>query len=239
MEEMVQDKPGDLHIFPELNLTGYLMKDEVTRLAESLEGPALQGVATLAREQETHIICGMPVLEKDFSIRNAALLLTPKGDIHPYYKSFLPNFNPFEEKLYYRSHPGEQGVIQTSFGKLGLLICYDLFFPEICLNYALQEVDYLVCISASPTTSRQLFQTVIPARAVESTAFFLYVNTVGSEEKLTFWGGSEGYSPRGTRLARAPYFQEASLEVEIDPCELSLARNLRPVIRDRNWLPGP
>lgn len=235
MRSMIETNPGDIYIFPELNVTGYQTKDEVSKLAEPLDGPSLRTIGKLAREHSAHIVCGMPVLEEDTTIRNAAVLVTPEKEFFSYFKSYLPNFLPFEEKLYYRPGNKEQKVIKTPFGKVGLLICYDIFYPEICLNYARQGVDFLFCISASPTTSRSLFETMTPARAIESTAFFAYVNTVGSEEKLTFWGGSHIYGPRGTLIVKGPYFREAVVEADIDRAELKLSRTIRPVLRDRNW----
>ena len=96
-------------------------------------------------------------------------------------------------------------------------------------------MDFLICISASPTLSRHLFETVCPVRAIESTAFFAYVNTVGSEEKLNFWGGAQLFGPRGDLIKKGPYFKEAAVTVDVDTAELKLARNARPVLRDRNY----
>jgi len=235
MKKMVERNPGDVYIFPELNVTGYYMKDEVTKLAEPLDGPSLQAIAELAEKHAVHIVCGMPILEEDTNIRNAAFLLTPDGKMFHYFKSYLPNFLPFEEKLYFRRAMERQNAVETPFGKVGLLICYDIFYSEVCQNYAKQGVDFLICISAAPTVSRRLFEIMGPARAVEATAFFAYVNTVGSEEKLNFFGGSELHHPRGYRMVKGAYFEETVIEVEVDMAELRVARSMRPVLRDRNW----
>ncbi|HID71641.1 MAG TPA: carbon-nitrogen hydrolase family protein, partial [Thermoplasmata archaeon] len=233
MKKMIERNPGDIHIFPELNISGYLLKDQVVKVAEAVDGPSLRKVMALAKKHSSYIVCGMPIREEDTNVRNAALLITPEMEVFPYFKTYIPNFLPFEEMFYFKPHAERQEVIQTEFGKVGLLVCYDIFFPEVCLNYAKRGVNFLFCISASPSLSRPLFETLIPARAVESTAFFAYVNAVGSEERLTFWGGSEVRGPRGNRMAKAPYFEEVVTEVEVDLSELRVARAMRPVLRDR------
>lgn len=233
MKQYIRETDADMYVFGEITLTGYRCKDELRDLAEPLNGPSLQEIKKLAEEKNCYIIFGMP-LEHDKArglIYNAAVLVHPDGKIDAYRKWFLPNFGPFEEKLFFDE--GQQlPVFTTKFGKLGILICYDIYFPEISKAYSLQGADIIVCISASPSVTRKYFETIIPARAIENTVFFIYSNIVGTQEDLIFWGGSQIYSPLGILLGRTPYFKESILSCTLDLDEIKTARANRPVLRD-------
>jgi len=159
------------------------------------------------------------------------ILIHPNGTVDNYKKWFLPTFGPFEEKIYFEEG-NELNVFKTKHGKIGLFICYDLFFPEIAKALSLQGADILICISATPSPNRVYFETLMPARAVENTTFLIYVNLVGTQEDLVFWGGSQIYDPLGKLMKRAPYFKESVITCDIDLKKLKAARANRPVIRD-------
>ena len=113
-----------------------------------------------------------------------------------------------------------------------MIVCYDIFFPELCRAYTLLGADIIICISATPSVTRKLFETLIPARAVENTVFFIYVNLVGTQENLVFWGGSEIRDPLAKQIIKAPYFKESVKVCEIDLKQLEFSRAVRPVLRD-------
>jgi predicted amidohydrolase len=143
----------------------------------------------------------------------------------------LANFGPFEEHLYF-GRGNELPVFETKFGKIGMLICFDCFFPELSKIYALKGADILVCISASPSTTRIFFEKVIVSRAIENTVFFTYTNLVGTELNMVYWGGNTVIGPRGDVKAKGEYFKEDTVTCEINLKELSTAREFRPTIRD-------
>ena len=164
-------------------------------------------------------------------IHNASILIHPNGNVDNYKKWYFPNFGPFEEKLFFDG--GEElKVFNTKFGKIGLLVCYDIFFPEVSRALSLQGADILVCISATPSTTRKYFETLIPARALENTAFMVYVNLVGTQEDLVFWGGSQIHDPFGKLLVKAPYFKESIVTCDLNLKQLKTARENRAVLRD-------
>jgi predicted amidohydrolase len=123
-------------------------------------------------------------------------------------------------------------VFPTAVGKIGLLICYDLNFPELAKALTLQGADLLICISASPTTTQRYFETLLPARALENTVFMAYVNLAGNQEDLIYWGGSQVYDPLGNILVKAPYLKESIITCDINLRLLESARARRPVLRD-------
>jgi predicted amidohydrolase len=90
----------------------------------------------------------------------------------------------------------------------------------------------MICISATPSTNRKYFERLLPARAIENTAFMVYVNLVGTQDDLVFFGGSQIYDPLGSLLVRSPYFKENVTTCDIDLKQIKVARANRPVIRD-------
>lgn len=233
MKNYITKKKVDMYVFGELSLVGYHCKDELRDLVEPPSGPSISYMKKVAKAQNCYLVFGMPLLDNHVKglIHNAAVLIHPNGTVDIYNKWFLPTFGPFEEKLFFDE--GEHlPVFHTKFGKIGIIICYDLFFPELCKAYSLQGADIIICLSASPSTTRTYFETLLPARAIENTVFMIYVNLVGTQEDLTFWGGSQLYSPFGTLLAKSPYFKESCIDCDVDLSDLQRARANRPVIRD-------
>jgi predicted amidohydrolase len=197
---------ADLIVFPEMSLTGYTIRDLAYDLAEEIPGPSTRRIEKIARQQDLYIVYGMPERsDKGKAILyNTAVLTGPEGYVGKYRKTHLPTHSVFEERRYFR--PGyETPVFDTNLGKLGVIICYDIFFPEIARALRLQGAQLIICISASPAVRKKFFETLTLARAMENTCFLAYVNLVGIENGLQFWGGSRLVSPNGTVLAQAKY----------------------------------
>ncbi len=224
---------AELVIFPELSLTGYVLRDELYKLAEEIPGPSTKAIEEIAQRQEIHIIYGMPELSEktQATLYNTAVIVGPQGFIGKYRKMHLPTHSVFEEKRYFR--PGYQtGVFETSLGKIGLIICYDIFFPEICRLTRLKGAQLIVCISASPAVRRSFFETLTTARAMENTAFVAYVNLVGVEDGLQFWGGSRLVGPNGRVIVSAKYDEEDLAIGEVDYAEIRHIEPFVPTLKD-------
>ena len=237
--EVVRKVDADLIVFPELFLTGYFCNHALYKLAEPFDGEMMDELLEMVRGRSS-LIFGFPELDADKKgiIYNSAAILTGRGDRFCYRKIHTANFGPFREGLFFKEGEDAGPIFDIDIGKedrsaakakVGLFICYDLFFPE--LSYALRESDILIDISASPITSRESFLKILPARAIENTAFMLYVNNVGIYDQLLFWGGSRVISPSGITIEESGE-GERIIEVSIDLDSLSLARALRPVLRD-------
>jgi predicted amidohydrolase len=228
-----KEQRADLVIFPELSLTGYVLHDQVYELAEVVPGPSTKKVEALANKTGMHIIFGMPELSEKTkaTIFNTAVFVGPEGFIGKFRKMYLPTHSVFEEKRYFR--PGYQtAVFNTPIGNIGLFICYDIFFPEVCRLTRLKGAKLLVCISASPAVRRGYFEILTAARALENTAFLAYVNLAGVEDGLQFWGGSRVVSPTGDLLAKAKYDEEDLVICEIDYTDMRPAETFIPMLRD-------
>ncbi|MEM3823713.1 MAG: carbon-nitrogen hydrolase family protein, partial [Candidatus Bathyarchaeia archaeon] len=181
---------ANLTIFPELSLTGYTVRDQLYELAETIPGPSVKALEDIAKKTNSYIVFGMPELSEKTkaTLYNAAVLIGPEGFIGKYRKMYLPTHSVFEEKRYFR-HGYHATAFETKIGKIGLIICYDIFFPEVSRLIRLKGAQLIVCISASPAIRKAFFEALTIARAMENTAFLAYVNLVGIEDGLQFWGG--------------------------------------------------
>lgn len=224
---------ADLVIFPELSLTGYVVRDQIYELAETIPGPSTERMVNLAKDTGIYIIFGMPELSEKTraTLFNTALFVGPEGIIGKYRKMYLPTHSVFEEKRHFR--PGYQAAaFDTSIGKIGLCICYDVFFPEVTRLVRLQGAELIVCISASPAVRRSYFEILTAARALENTAFLAYVNLVGVEDGLQFWGGSRVVAPTGDLLVKAKYDEEDFVVCDVNYRDMRLAETFIPTLRD-------
>ncbi|MCJ7431422.1 carbon-nitrogen hydrolase family protein [Candidatus Bathyarchaeota archaeon] len=224
---------AELIVFPELSLTGYVVRDEIYELAEPIPGPATEAVEKIAQKTKTYIVFGMPELSEkaQATIHNTAVLVGPEGLIGKYQKMYLPTHSVFEEKRYFR--PGYQAAaFDTKLGKIGLIICYDIFFPEVSRLTRLEGAQLIVCISASPAIRRMFFETLTVARALENTAFLAYVNLVGIEDGLQFCGGSKLVGPNGRILAKAKYDKEDMIMGTVNYADIRPVEAFVPTLRD-------
>lgn len=229
----VQAAQGDLVVFPEMALTGYVIGDRVHALAETVQGESMRRLSNVCAETGKHALVGFPRLDDEVPglVYNSCALMDPDEGIQFYDKRQLATFGPFEDGLFFT--PGRlPGLFETRWGRIGVTICYDLSFPELTRAQAMQGAHLLVNISASPNTSRHYFETILPARALENCLPMAYTNFAGTQDSLVFWGGAQLWSPRGTLKGRSPVYEEARLEVEVDPEETRAARPLRPTVRD-------
>lgn len=224
---------ANLVIFPELSLTGYVNRDLAYELAESISGPTIRSLEKATKRENIHMVFGMPERsEKAHAVLyNTAVLLGPDGFIGKYRKMHLPTHSVFEEKRYFRLGYEAQ-VFETDIGKLGLTICYDMFFPEVSRLLRLKGSQLIICISASPAVRRGFFEAFTLARALENTVFLAYVNLVGVENGLQFWGGSRIVSPNGNIIAQAKLDEEDLVIGSVDYTDLERAEVFVPTLRD-------
>lgn len=233
MNDAVEATDADLFVFPETYVTGYMVRDDFFTLAEDIDGDSVNFIMELADRTGKAVAFGMPLTDPCTRglITNSAILVSPDGRVQRYDKIHPANFGPFEEGLYFT--PGQTPAMFSFRGRgIGVCICYDLFFPEITKAYAMQGADLLLCLAASPVTSRIPFESIIPARAVENTCPIAYVNNVGNQRNMVFFGGSQAHDARGRQLAKLPYLREAVDVVDVDMLQTEPARRARPTIRD-------
>lgn len=233
LEELAASTDARMIITPEMFLTGYNLGDDVFLKAVDIDGKEIDRLVKLSMKVEKTLVIGMP--RKDEMIRgevyNSAVIIHPDGELNVYDKWHHPNFGPFDEKRFFR--PGRHlCLVKVEDMKFGLIICYDIFFPELTKQYALLGCDGVICLSAAPTVTLRFFETLLPARAIENTIFMLYTNVTGNEKSIVFSGGAQVWGPMGDRKVRGTDFEECLVEWDLDTEEVEKARRLRPTIKD-------
>ncbi len=205
VDKICTEQKVDLIVFPELATTGYELGVRFTEVAERVPGHAVNLLAQRAADYSTHIIFGMVTKEKVESILyNAAVVIGPDGEkLGEYRKIHLPG----EERLAFR--PGYRlPVFETAFGHIGVLLGWDLAFPEAARSLALDGAE-LLCVCANwghapaqePNQALVEWQTYVHARALENAFFVAASNRVGEEYSYHFFGDSRIVGPRGETYA--------------------------------------
>jgi len=185
----------DLIAFPEFAVSGHECGLHFTRLAERVGGHAATFLAGKAAEFGVHLVFGMPVKEKVESILfNAAIVIGPDGEIlGDYRKLHLRG----EERMAFR--PGyRMPVFETAIGNIGVMLGWDLAFPEVARSLVLDGAELLVVCASWEAARAAEWQAFTMARACENGAFVVAVNRVGIEPSYVFGGGSVLLGPRGT-----------------------------------------
>ncbi len=206
---------ADLLILPELWLSGYNIGKRVHDLAEAQDGPSAEEIASIARNHDLAILYGYPERDGE-AVYNAAQLIGGDGQaLANFRKAHL--FGDREKELF---QPGDTplSVYELKGAKLGILICYDVEFPEAVRNLCLQGADLIAVPTALMEPYPIVATHVVPTRAYENQAFVAYANRCGEEGDLTYVGQSCVCGPDGGDLARAGA-KEEMIVVKIDPRE--------------------
>ena len=231
----LEQAEADLIVLPEFFASGYqfVSQDEVVRLAESVpDGPTTRRLVEIAQRRRMHLVAGVPE-EAGGRCYNAAVVVGPSGFIGCYRKTHLF----FEETLFFA--PGDTGFQVWDIGpaKIGVMICFDWYYPEAARTLALKGAE-IICHPSNLVLPN--CPDSMPVRCLENRVFAVTCNRTGTEARggkdpLTFIGNSEIVSPRGAILHRASRDKEELCILEVDPAE---ARNkaLTPyndLLRDR------
>lgn len=234
--EAMKQTDASMLVFPEMFLTGYNIGDKVFDMALRLDGKEIQDIADLCKKHNRTIILGLP--RRDDIIRgvvyNSSVFIDHTGPVAVYDKWHLVNFGPFDEWRYFRKGSALP-IFEMNGMRFGMIICYDIFFPELVKQYAGRGADAVICISASPSITRKFFETVLPARAIENTIYMAYANVLGDQKNLVFWGGNQIWGPGGDLKIRGEYYEKGCVEFDLDPEEIKISRKFRPTLKDTRW----
>ena len=240
-EKMAQEamaQSANLLVFPELSLTGYFLKDQVTSVALTEQAPALETLRRLS--QRVAMVVGFVEEAAGHRFHNAAVYLEGGEIRHIHRKVYLPTYGIFDEQRYLAAG-GHIRAFDTALGRMAILICEDVWHPAAAGIAAWDGAQIILCPSASPGRglgqaepfqNTGTWERVIRAYGDLFTCFVVYANRVGYEDGACFWGGSEVVGPTGQSLAKAPYLEEALLVTEVEAGALRRARVANPLLRD-------
>jgi N-carbamoylputrescine amidase len=218
-------------------------------LAESIPGPSTAAFQKLARKHEVVIIASLFEKRASGLYHNTAVIIDADGSLLGVYrKMHIPDDPLFYEKFYFT--PGDTGfrAWQTRYGRIGVLICWDQWYPEGARLTALQGAEivfYPTAIGWHPgekaeygTNQHGAWETIQRAHAVANGCFVAAVNRVGLEtpiggDGLEFWGQSFVAGTSGQILAKASVDREEILLVDIDLGKVDVTRTHWPFLRDR------
>ena len=218
---------ADLIIFPELFLTGYNIGSAAHELAEPADGSSSRKTAQIAGSADIAMLYGYSE-RFEAAVYNSALLIDRKGRVRTSYrKAHL--FGSYEKAYFKR---GNQLLLVELEGlNIGILICYDVEFPEAVRSLANAGADLIAVPTALMEDYCRVAEKVVPARAYESEIYVAYVNRCGSEGDIVYCGRSCLVGPDGRDVLRAG-LTEALLVADIDKKAIAEARVINPVLKD-------
>jgi predicted amidohydrolase len=233
------DAAADLIVFPELSLSGYLLKDQTLDVMRTADCPDFAPLRELSRH--IAICAGFVEAGTDGIPYNSAFYMEGGEVCHVHRKMYLPTHGMFEELKFF-GRGRELSVFDTRFGRAGIVICRDLFHPLEVSTMAALGVQLLLAPSAMPArgfSGEKLAIEETVALALGSASTFLgmfvaYANRVGFDDGLGFYGGSALSDPVGGITASAPRFEEALVMGTVDTSHIARHRYQLPIRREED-----
>ncbi len=222
----------DFICFPELSTSGYnpdLIGKRYYKLSDQIPGDFTDQIGKRSEEYGVHIIFGMIEKSCKGDIYNSAVITTPKGVISGVYRK---NHLLGSEKDFFKEG-NEYPVFNTSYGKIGVMICYDAGFPEVARILALKGAEIIFQPSAWRLEDKNTWEINTKSRALENALFLLAVNRVGIEGHLHLFGNSRLLNPRGDVIASLNDDIESSISASIDLDEIRAFRDYYRYLYDR------
>jgi len=240
-------KGAELVVLQELHNGLYFCQEENVETfnqAESIPGPSTEFYGALAKELGVVIVTSLFERRATGLYHNTAVVLEKDGSIAgKYRKMHIPDDPGYYEKFYFT--PGDMGFqpIDTSVGRLGVLVCWDQWYPEAARLMALAGAEILIyptAIGYDPNDThdeqerqRMAWQTVQRGHAVANGLPVVTVNRVGDEDGVPFWGTSFVAGPQGELLYEAPTNEEVEVVVDVNMQRSEQVRRWWPFLRDR------
>ena len=230
--DMAISKKADLIVFPELSLTGYSVKDLNFMISVDLNKTKLLD-RLKTKSKKISIICGLVEEDENFAIYNSGIYISD-GDVKfVHRKVYPPTYGLFEELRYF-SRGKDCRAHETKFGKIGLLVCEDMWHMSLPYTVAMDGAQIIIGIAVSPTRlavdqdkfrNYEINSEQHRAYARILSNYFVFCNRVGFEDGINFWGGSEVIDPFGNVTAVAKLFDEDMIYADINFEEVRRARH--------------
>jgi len=227
-----KDSGTELIVFPEMIDTGYSMP-AIKQYAAAWEEGAAAELQKIAKQLALGIVCGISDRDGEF-IYNAQVFIDASGEIvAKYRKTHLVTAAPLDERSCFS--PGNEFVsCKIDTFNVGLTICYDLRFPEMCRTLAVgHNVNVFVTSSAWPAVRVEHLKVFARARAIENQCYLILANRVGTDDGVTFCGSSAIIDPTGAIVAGASVDREELLQAEISNAVIDSVRTNMAVFAHR------
>lgn len=218
---------SSLLVFPELYLTGYSVGNNMEEMAETVDGTYMSQVCQLCKKHSINIVLSFPELGEQNTYYISSAFIDSKGEVLGVYRK-VHLFDT--EKLHFT--PGDSfSVIDTPLGRVGMMICFDVEFPEIARALKLMGADFIVIVNANMEPYEELHHIFARSRAMENEIPVIICNRLGTEENLNFCGDSMVISATGEILLSLKQEEQMKtvdlpIEQKLDP-KMSYTTNRR------------
>ena len=225
--KIAKNQGASIICFPEMNITGYSVRTDISDTAEAVPGPATDKLLNLASEENIVILAGMAEKDDKGHIFASHLVVKPYKDFDVYRKLYIA---PPERPIY---TPGDKiPLFETQGVKFGVQLCYDAHFPELSTHMAINGADIIFMPHASPRgTPDEKFKSWmrhLPARAYDNSLFVIACNQTGDNGKgLNFPGIAMIIGPSGEILSKNLSGKEGIMVYDLKANELNRVRNHR------------
>lgn len=234
---LARERGADLVVFPELSLTGYVLRDQTPEVALEIDSPELARLNQAA--DGVDVAVGFVEESTEHRYYNATAYLSG-GVVHVHRKVYLPTYGMFDEGREF-ARGDTLRAFDTRLGRMGILTCEDAWHPTTAFVLAQDGAEILIVPSNGPTrgardgsgiTSLGVWRHLLAVTAQFQTSFVVYVNRVGFEDGLNFGGGSTALDPFGRPLVESPALDPALDLARLESAVLRRSRTAYPLLRD-------
>jgi predicted amidohydrolase len=224
-------RSADIVVFPELTLTGYALGHVGEDVSRAVTAPDSAGLA--AEPHGPAFVLGFAEAGRVHTY-NSAVYVEGGRVLHVHRKLYLPNYDIWEERKHF-TPGGAMRAFDTHFGRMAILICSDAWQPALAA-LAVQDGARVLIVPTNSTVRRPDIEeqwrdiTRFYARTLQ--CYVVFVNRVGVEPGLRFWGGSHVYGPEGELVAEAPRDEPALLSADIDLAAVRRVRREMPLVKE-------
>ncbi len=228
--QIATQQPVDIIVFPELSVTGYEGGQRFSQMAQRVPGHITNMLGQHANEFGVYILIGMAVKEKvETVLYNSAVLLGPDGTPAAEYRKVHLQA---EERLVFR--PGYKiAPVETEVGTVGIMLGWDLAFPEVARGLVLDGAEVLLLPAAWQAKDADMWRTLLVSRAYENAVFVAAANRIGEEPSYSFAGQSAILSPTGEVVAALEAPEEGYVVMRLDLDEVRRIREETQIIQAR------
>jgi len=233
-----RDAGAHIIVLPEISLTGYFLRAAVPDAAATIDDERIKRLVQSA--DDICVVAGMVEEAEGHLFYNSALVINDRMVTGVHRKLFLPDYGMFEEGRYFAAG-SEANAFELPWGTAGILICEDAWHPRIALNLAEKGISLYIYISASPVKGVNTRDGIVNREINEGIAKFyagifgipvVFVNKVGFEQGVRFWGGSTVFDPGGSCVVSCPVNTEELAYADVDLDQIRRSHVSFPYLRD-------
>ncbi len=215
----IETQKGEVIVFPELALSGYLLQDKLYEDAWNVDELAPMATASLKRD----IVIGAALWDKG-QVYNSAIYFSQGKIIHVHRKKHLPTYGMFEEGRYFAAGDTIESF-PTRYGTAIMVVCEDLWRAQTMAELANLDADIIYVLAASPARDfeesglriESQWDALLKSAALFSHTHVVFVNRVGFEDGLGFWGGSRVIAPNAESLVQMEHFTACEQTIQLNP----------------------